>query len=50
MSIHHHRYDAIVVGARAAGASTAMLLARPGGRCSWSTAADTAPTRCRPTG
>ena len=30
MSIHHDRYDAIVVGARAAGAATAMLLARAG--------------------
>ena len=30
MSTHHDRYDAIVVGARVAGAATAMLLARAG--------------------
>jgi flavin-dependent dehydrogenase len=32
MPVHHPSYDAIVVGARAAGAATAMLLARHGQR------------------
>ena len=43
------RYDVVVVGARAAGAATAMLLARAGLASSSSTAAATAPTRCPPT-
>ena len=51
MSIHHDRYDAIVVGARAApGAATTMLLARAGKHVAASSiAAGTAPTRCRRT-
>ena len=39
-------YDVVVVGARAAGAATAHLLARSGLACSSSTAAATAPTPC----
>ena len=40
-------YDAVIVGARCAGAATAMLLARAGEGSRESTDRPTAPTRCR---
>ena len=39
-------YDAIIVGARCAGAATAMLLARAGSGCSPSTGRLMAPIPC----
>jgi glycine/D-amino acid oxidase-like deaminating enzyme len=43
------KVDVVIVGARCAGASTALLLARAGARVWWSIADATAPTRCRRT-
>jgi glycine/D-amino acid oxidase-like deaminating enzyme len=43
------RYDAVIIGARCAGAATALLLARSAAKVLWSIGKATAPIRCRRT-